>query len=70
MAAIAERDGAARDARGGLGIHPDTAGIGQWGAVQAVAPLFGVELTAVGMSDPGEIERSHRSLGARAERRP
>ena len=40
----------------------DTAGIGQWGAVQAVAPLFGVELTAVGMSDPGEIERSVAAL--------
>jgi hypothetical protein len=40
----------------------DTAGIGQWGAVQAVAPLFGVELTAVGVGDPGEVERSVAAL--------
>ena len=34
-----------------------TAGIGQWGAIQAVAPSFGVELSPVNPSDAGEIER-------------
>jgi ABC-type uncharacterized transport system substrate-binding protein len=34
------------------------AGIGQWGAIQSVAPSFGVELSAVNMrSETGEIER-------------
>src|SRR5215813_13702420 len=35
-----------------------TAGIGQFGAIQAVAPSFGVELTPVNMRDAGEIERA------------
>jgi putative ABC transport system substrate-binding protein len=34
-----------------------TAGIGQWGAIQSVAPSLGVELTPVGVRDAGEIER-------------
>jgi ABC-type uncharacterized transport system substrate-binding protein len=33
-------------------------GIGQWSAIQAVAPSFGVELSPVGMRDAGEIERA------------
>jgi putative ABC transport system substrate-binding protein len=35
-----------------------TAGIGQLGAIQAVAPSFGVELRPVDVRDAGEIERS------------
>src|SRR5258705_9453776 len=31
-------------------------GTGQWGALQSVAPSFGVELSPVNMSDAGEIE--------------
>src|SRR5215468_2477393 len=34
-----------------------TIGIGQLSAIQAVAPSFGVELSAVGVRDAGEIER-------------
>ncbi|MFL6834190.1 MAG: ABC transporter substrate-binding protein [Xanthobacteraceae bacterium] len=35
------------------------AGSGQWGAIQSVAPSFGVELSAVNMrSETGEIERA------------
>jgi putative ABC transport system substrate-binding protein len=34
-----------------------TAGIGQFGAIQAVAPSFGVELSPVNVRDAGEIER-------------
>jgi len=33
-------------------------GTGQWGALQSVAPSFGVELSPVNMLDAGEIERS------------
>jgi putative ABC transport system substrate-binding protein len=32
-------------------------GIGQYGAIQAVAPTFGVELSPIDLRDPGEIER-------------
>jgi putative tryptophan/tyrosine transport system substrate-binding protein len=35
----------------------DPAGTGQWGAMQSVAPSVGVELTPIGVRDPGEIER-------------
>ena len=35
----------------------DPAGTGQWGAIQSVAPLLGLELTPIGMGDAGEIER-------------
>jgi putative ABC transport system substrate-binding protein len=35
----------------------DPAGTGQWGAIQSVAPSFGVELTPISVRDPGEIER-------------
>ena len=34
------------------------AGIGQFAAIQAVAPSFGVELRPVGVRDAGEIERA------------
>src|SRR5712691_6883060 len=34
-----------------------SAGIGQFGAIQSVAPSLGVELTPVGVRDGGEIER-------------
>jgi putative ABC transport system substrate-binding protein len=34
------------------------AGTGQWGAIQAVAPSFGVELSPIDVRDPGEIERA------------
>jgi putative ABC transport system substrate-binding protein len=35
-----------------------TAGIGQFGAIQAVAPSFGVEVSPVNVRDTGEIERT------------
>ena len=50
---------------------PDhTAGIGQLRAIQAVAPSFGVEVTAVDVRDAGEIERAVDGVRARAEWRP
>jgi hypothetical protein len=33
-------------------------GLGQFGAIQAVAPSLGVEVTPVNVRDPGEIERA------------
>jgi len=35
-----------------------TAGIGQFAAIQAVAPPFGVELTPIDVRDVGEVERA------------
>jgi putative ABC transport system substrate-binding protein len=35
-----------------------TAGIGQWGAIQTAAPLFGVELSPINIGDAPEIERA------------
>ena len=35
-----------------------TAGIGQWGAIQSVAPSVGVEVSPVNVRDAGEIERA------------
>ena len=35
-----------------------TSGIGQWGAIQSVAPSFGVELSPINVSDAAEIERA------------
>jgi putative tryptophan/tyrosine transport system substrate-binding protein len=39
------------------------AGAGQLGAIQSVAPSFGVELRPVGVRDPEEIERGITSIG-------
>ncbi len=36
----------------------EPAGIGQWGAIQSVAPIVGLELSPVGVRDAGEIERA------------
>jgi putative tryptophan/tyrosine transport system substrate-binding protein len=35
-----------------------TIGLGQLGAIQSVAPSLGVELTPIGLGDPGQIERT------------
>jgi putative tryptophan/tyrosine transport system substrate-binding protein len=35
-----------------------SAGIGQWGAIQTAAPLFGVEVSPINVRDAGEIERA------------
>ena len=36
------------------------AGMGQFGAIQSVAPSFGMEVNPVSLRDPGEIERGSR----------
>src|SRR5262249_61584189 len=45
-----------------LGAPAIAAGSGQLGAIQSVAPSFGVELSPVGVRDPGEIERAVRAF--------
>jgi putative ABC transport system substrate-binding protein len=39
-----------------------TAGIGQWGAIQAVAPSLGFEIFPVDVRDAGELERAFAGL--------
>ena len=39
-----------------------TAGLGQWGAIQATAPSFGVELTPISLSDTAELENDIASF--------
>src|SRR5262249_53080764 len=43
-------------------------GIGEFGAIQAVAPSFGVELRPVDVSDTGEIERTITAFSATSNR--
>ena len=58
MAGIAQGDRAERDASGGPSGSDIAAGIGQFAAIQAVAPSFGVELSPINVRDAGEIERA------------
>ena len=46
-----------------------SAGIGQFGAIQAVAPSLRVEVSPVNVRDAGEIERARRGVRALSERR-
>jgi ABC-type uncharacterized transport system substrate-binding protein len=43
-----------------------TAGIGQWSAIQAVAPSLGVELTPINVRDAGEIERQMKAFARKS----
>jgi putative ABC transport system substrate-binding protein len=40
-------------------------GTAQFAAIQSAAPSFGVELTPIGVRDPGEIERGVKTFAAR-----
>jgi len=51
MAGVAERDRASRNSR-------STAGIGQFAAIQSVAPSIGVEVSPVNVRNAGEIEQA------------
>src|SRR3954447_26669319 len=55
MAGAAQRDRASPDALRDPAI---AAGIGQFGAIQAVAPSFGVELSPLSLGEDAEIERA------------
>ena len=46
------------------------AGIGQFAAIQAVAPSLGVEVSPVNVRDAGEIERAIAAFARVAEWRP
>src|SRR5262249_39322915 len=43
-----------------------TAGVGQFAAIQSVAPLLGVELRPVDVRDAGEIERAVAAFALRS----
>ena len=58
MAGVAQADRAARDASGGPSRSCQSAGIGQFGVIQAVAPSLGVEVSPVNVRDAAEIERA------------
>ena len=58
MAGAAQADRAGRDTSGGPSRSGHTAGIGQFGAIQAVAPSLGVEVSPINVRDAGEIERA------------
>ena len=47
-----------------------TAGIGMFGAIQAVAPSLGVEVSPINARDAGEIERAIDGIRALTEWRP
>jgi putative tryptophan/tyrosine transport system substrate-binding protein len=47
-----------------------TAGIGQWGAIQSVAPSLGVELSPVNMRDTAEIEHAVATFARRSSAAP
>ena len=47
-----------------------TAGIGQWGALQAVAPSLGIEIFPVNVRDIGEMERAVAGLARASNVRP
>ena len=57
MAGAAQRDRTSRVTRAAV-LRDLTIGPAQLSAIQAVAPSFGVELSAVGVRDAGEIERT------------
>ena len=57
MAGVAQRDGAARDASRVLRDANVASGIGQFAAIQAVAPV-GMELSTIGLRDAIEVERA------------
>jgi len=42
----------------------DPAGIGQWAAMQSVAPVFGIELTVINVREPAAIEAGIRKIAA------
>ena len=58
MAGVAERDRTGRDTGGGASGPSVTVGIGQFAAIQSVAPSFGVDVHPVGVRDADEIERA------------
>ena len=57
MAGAAEGDRIRHQASGGARDAALALGMGQLGAIQSVAPSFGVELRPVGVADANEIER-------------
>ena len=68
MAGVAQADRAKRDAsRRSFGIRDTASGIGQFGAIQAVAPSLGVEVSPIDVRDAAEIERAITAFARAAE---
>ena len=58
MAGTAQADRAAREASGSHSDPAIASGIGQFAAIQSVAPSLGVEVSPVNVRDAAEIERA------------
>src|SRR6516162_7809402 len=58
MARTSQRDRVQRIASSGASRSRYSCRDRQFGAIQSVAPTFGVELTPINLRDPGEIERA------------
>ena len=56
MAGTAQAGRAGRNAGGGHSGPHLTAGIGQFAVIQSVAPSLGVEVSAINVRDPDQIE--------------
>ena len=69
MAGAAQADRAKRDASGRLSRYQQPSGIAQFGAIQAVAPSLGMEVSPIRVRDAGEIERAVAAFARAAERR-
>ena len=64
MAGAAQGDHAEHDARGGYSRSAMASGLGQFAAIQAVAPSLGVDVTPVNTRDPRRDRARHRGLRA------
>ena len=51
-------------------MPPQTTGIGQFAAIQAVAPSLGLELSPIDVRDAGEIERAVAAFARASQWRP
>ena len=61
-----DRSRRGRNSGAGYAVH----GIGQFAAIQAVAPALGVDLTPVDARDAVEIERAITAFARSGKRRP
>src|SRR3954452_21218778 len=64
MVRTPQRDCAGGKASGVLRDPTTAAGMGQFGAIQSVAPSFGIEINPVSLRDAGEIERGVTTFAA------
>ena len=70
MAGAAQGDRAGCDTSGGPSGSRHPTGIGQFAAIQSVAPSFGVEVSPINVRDAAEIERAVTAFARSGEWRP